>query len=84
MLSFIRDSETVVCHWMDRLGRILDLLRKLVSGLTERGVRIQFIKENLIFRGRGLYARGLNLPYPPTLFPAYEAGTDWGLNDGYI
>ncbi len=36
---------------MDRLGRNLDDLRKFVFGMTERGVRVEFIKENLIFTG---------------------------------
>jgi len=36
---------------MDRIGRNLDDLGKLVLSLTERGVRVQFIKENLIFTG---------------------------------
>ena len=51
MLSFVRDGDTVVCHSMDRLGRNLDDLRKLVFGLTERGIRVEFRKENLIFTG---------------------------------
>lgn len=51
MLSFVREGDTVVCHSMDRLGRNLDDLRKLVFGLTERGVRVEFRKENLIFTG---------------------------------
>jgi hypothetical protein len=36
---------------MDRLGRNLDDLRKLLLGLTERGVQVQFGKESLIFTG---------------------------------
>jgi DNA invertase Pin-like site-specific DNA recombinase len=51
MLSFVRGGDTVVCHSMDRLGRNLDDLRKLVFGLTERGIRVEFRKENLIFTG---------------------------------
>jgi DNA invertase Pin-like site-specific DNA recombinase len=51
MLAFVREGDTVVCHSMDRLGRNLDDLRKLVLGLTERGVMVQFIKENLLFSG---------------------------------
>jgi DNA invertase Pin-like site-specific DNA recombinase len=51
MLSFVREGDTVVCHSMDRLGRKLDDLRKLVFGLTERGIRVEFRKENLIFTG---------------------------------
>jgi DNA invertase Pin-like site-specific DNA recombinase len=49
MLAFLRQGDTVVCHSMDRLGRNFDDLRRLVLGLTERGVRVQFIKENLTF-----------------------------------
>ncbi len=45
MLSFVREGDTVVCHSMDRLGRNLDDLRKLVFGLTERGIRVEFRKE---------------------------------------
>jgi hypothetical protein len=36
---------------MDRLGRNLDDLRKLVVELTKRGVQVQFLKENLTFTG---------------------------------
>ena len=38
-------------HNMDRLARNLDDLRKIVKNLTGLGVRVQFIKENLIFTG---------------------------------
>jgi DNA invertase Pin-like site-specific DNA recombinase len=51
MLSFIRDGDTVVVHSMDRLARNLDDLRKLVRSLTERGIRIEFLKESLAFTG---------------------------------
>ncbi len=36
---------------MDRLGRNLNDLRKIVVELTGRGVRAEFVKENLIFTG---------------------------------
>ena len=45
MLAFVREGDAVLCHSMDRLGRNLDDLRKLVLGLTERGVQVQFLKE---------------------------------------
>ncbi len=51
MLSFVREGDTVVVHSMDRLARNLDDLRRLVHGLTQRGVRIEFLKENLVFTG---------------------------------
>jgi DNA invertase Pin-like site-specific DNA recombinase len=51
LLSFVREGDTVVCHSMDRLGRNLDDLRKLVFGLTERNIRVEFTKENLVFTG---------------------------------
>lgn len=51
MLAFVRPGGTVICHSMDRLGRNLADLRKLVLGLTERGVQVQFLKESLSFTG---------------------------------
>jgi DNA invertase Pin-like site-specific DNA recombinase len=51
LLAFVRDGDTVVVHSMDRLARNLDDLRRLVHKLTRRGVRIEFVKENLTFTG---------------------------------
>jgi DNA invertase Pin-like site-specific DNA recombinase len=51
LLSFVRDGDTVFCHSMDRLARNLDDLRGIVLGLTERGVHVVFVKENLTFTG---------------------------------
>jgi DNA invertase Pin-like site-specific DNA recombinase len=51
MQSFVRQGDTVFCHSMDRLARNLDDLRRIVLGLTERGVHIVFVKENLTFTG---------------------------------
>lgn len=51
LLSFAREGDTVVVHSMDRLARNLDDLRRLVQKLTERGIRIEFIKEGLTFTG---------------------------------
>ena len=50
-LSFLREGDTMVVHSMDRLARNLDDLRRLVQGLTRRGVRVEFVKENLTFTG---------------------------------
>jgi len=51
LLGFVREGDTVVVHSMDRLARNLDDLRRLVQSLTQRGVRIEFVKEHLIFTG---------------------------------
>jgi DNA invertase Pin-like site-specific DNA recombinase len=51
LLAFVREGDTVVVHSMDRLARNLDDLRRLVQGLTRRGVRIEFVKESLTFTG---------------------------------
>lgn len=51
LLAFVRDNDTVVVHSMDRLARNLDDLRRIVQGLTKRGVRIEFVKESLAFTG---------------------------------
>ena len=49
LLAFVREGDTVVVHSMDRLARNLDDLRRLVHSLTQRGVRIEFVKESLSF-----------------------------------
>jgi len=51
LLSFVREGDTVLVHSMDRLARNLDDLRRIVQVLTQRGVRITFVKENLTFTG---------------------------------
>jgi DNA invertase Pin-like site-specific DNA recombinase len=51
LLSFVREGDTVFCHSMDRLARNLDDLRKIVLGITERGIHVVFVKENLTFTG---------------------------------
>src|ERR1019366_2265740 len=51
LLSYAREGDTILVHSLDRLGRNLDDLRKLVTDLNARGVAVQFIKENLIFSG---------------------------------
>ncbi len=51
LIGYVREGDTVACHAMDRLARNLDDLRKIVLGLTERGVHVRFEKENLTFTG---------------------------------
>ncbi|TGU71033.1 recombinase family protein [Geomonas terrae] len=51
MLKFVRHGDTVIVHSMDRLARNLDDLRRIVKTLTDKGIRIQFVKENLTFTG---------------------------------
>ncbi|MEV0810630.1 recombinase family protein [Micromonospora sp. NPDC050200] len=51
LLAFVRDGDTVIVHSMDRLARNLDDLRRLVRTLTGKGVRVEFVKENLTFTG---------------------------------
>ncbi|MGH3901990.1 MAG: recombinase family protein [Pseudonocardiaceae bacterium] len=51
MIAFVREGDTVLVHSMDRLARNLDDLRRLVRLLTSKGVRMEFVKENLTFTG---------------------------------
>jgi DNA invertase Pin-like site-specific DNA recombinase len=50
-LDYLRDGDVLVVHSMDRLARNLVDLRTLVDGLTERGVQVEFVKEQLSFTG---------------------------------
>jgi DNA invertase Pin-like site-specific DNA recombinase len=51
MINFVRERDTVVVHSMDRLARNLDDLRKIVCMLTSKKVKVEFIKESLVFTG---------------------------------
>lgn len=51
LLTFAREGDTIVVHSMDRLARNLDDLRRIVQDLIKRGVRVEFVKENLTFTG---------------------------------
>jgi len=49
MLDQLRNGDTVMVHSLDRLGRNIDDLRKLVQGMVAQGVTVIFKKENLTF-----------------------------------
>lgn len=51
LLEFVREEDVVLIHSMDRLARNLDDLREIVRQLTRKGVKVQFVKENLTFSG---------------------------------
>lgn len=51
LMNYIREGDTLVLHSMDRLARNLDHLRQIVRDLTAKGVKVQFVKENLTFTG---------------------------------
>lgn len=51
MLRFVREGDHLFVHSMDRLARNLIDLRQMVNDLTARGVKITFVKENLVFNG---------------------------------
>ncbi|MGE4456664.1 MAG: recombinase family protein [Arcobacteraceae bacterium] len=51
LLSYIREGDTLIVYSMDRLARNLEDLKLLVKELTSKGIKVQFVKENLIFSG---------------------------------
>ena len=51
LLEYIRDGDVIKVHSMDRLARNLDDLRRLVQIITNKGAKIEFIKESLSFTG---------------------------------
>lgn len=50
-LAHLREGDTFIIYSMDRLSRSLNDLITTVKGLTEKGVKVQFIKESLTFTG---------------------------------
>lgn len=52
MLGFIRDGDDLYVHSMDRLARNLKDLLTLVTSITDKGVTLHFVKENLTFEAK--------------------------------
>lgn len=50
-LAHLREGDVLHVHSMDRLARNVDDLRRMVKGLTTRGVAVRFHKEGLTFTG---------------------------------
>jgi DNA invertase Pin-like site-specific DNA recombinase len=50
-LKHVRRGDALVVHSMDRLARNLADLLAIVRDLTDRGVKVEFRKENLTFTG---------------------------------
>jgi len=51
LMLFARTGDTINIHSMDRLARNLNDLLRIVQLLTDKGVCVQFVKENLSFDG---------------------------------
>ena len=52
-LEYLRENDTLYIYSMDRLARNLIDLQCIVNDLTNRAVRIKFIKEQLTFEQNG-------------------------------
>jgi DNA invertase Pin-like site-specific DNA recombinase len=50
-LNFCRPGDTLHVHSMDRLAGNLKELQQIVDNITQKKVKVQFYKENLIFTG---------------------------------
>ena len=48
-LNHVRSGDTLVVHSMDRLARNVEDMLRLVREMNERGVSVQFVKENMTF-----------------------------------
>ncbi len=49
MLRFVREDDTVFVHSMDRLARTVKDLKEVVITLTQKNVKVKFLKENIEF-----------------------------------
>ncbi len=48
-VAYLREGDTLRCHSADRLARSLTDLIALVDDLSGRGVRVEFVKEGMVF-----------------------------------
>ena len=52
-IGYVRQGDTLIVHSIDRLARNLEDLQRLVKMLTDKGVSVSFVKENLNFEATG-------------------------------
>lgn len=52
MLAYVREGDTVRVASLDRLARNMRDMLALVEALTNEGVTVEFVKENLTFNGQ--------------------------------
>ncbi len=52
-LNHIRAGDVLVVHSMDRLARNVEDMLRLVREMNDRGVSVEFIKENMSFNAGG-------------------------------
>lgn len=50
-MNYLRSGDTLYVHSMDRLARNLLDLRSIVQDLSAKHVKVEFLKENLVFTG---------------------------------
>ena len=50
MLDYIREGDVVLVHSLDRIGRNLMHIKELIKEISDKGVELRFVKENLIFQ----------------------------------
>lgn len=48
-IKYVRDGDTLIVHSMDRLARNVEDMLRLVRELNDKGVSVQFMKENMTF-----------------------------------
>lgn len=80
-MKFAREGDAVVVHSIDRLARNLDDLRRVVQELNGRGVRIEFVKEQLTFSGEDSPIATLLLSVMGA-FAELGFGEQWGHGNG--
>ena len=51
MIRYAREGDTVFVHSIDRMARNLEDLRRIVKTLLAKGVKVEFVKENLVLCG---------------------------------
>jgi DNA invertase Pin-like site-specific DNA recombinase len=50
-LDYCREGDTLVVHALDRLARNTEDLLRIVRELNSKGVTVEFVKNNLTFKG---------------------------------
>jgi DNA invertase Pin-like site-specific DNA recombinase len=76
-LDHLRAGDTLVVHSMDRLARNVEDMLRLVREMNDRGVSVQFVKENMSFTAGSDDPRSTLMFTMLSAFARFERALKW-------
>lgn len=71
-MAYLREGDALLIHSMDRLARNVEDMLRIVRELNNKGVTVQFMKENMVFAAHSEDPRSVLMMTMLTAFAQFE------------